>query len=68
MTTIGMLLQAWMPRLNGLLQREEGQDGVEYAVVAALVIAVVAGAYAVGTGALATDIKNALASIGALIP
>jgi Flp pilus assembly pilin Flp len=68
MTLIGAALQAWLPRLAQLFHEEKGQDGVEYAVVAALVIAVVAAAYVVTGGQLTTDISNALAYIAGQIP
>ena len=68
MTMVAMLLQEGMLRLSALLHREDGQDGVEYAVVAALVIVVVAAAYSVTAGDLQADITKALDSIASQIP
>jgi pilus assembly protein Flp/PilA len=47
-------------RIQNLLNREEGQDLIEYA----LVVALVALAATAGMGTLATDINKAFTSIG----
>lgn len=50
-------------KLQNLLNREEGQDLVEYA----LVVALIAFAAIVGMKTLANDINNAFSSIGSTL-
>jgi Flp pilus assembly pilin Flp len=57
----------WMYRAGDMAKREEGQDAMEYAVVAAVVVVVVAGAKATFSGAISGAIGAAFTLINTTI-
>jgi len=67
MTQLYVQSQYLLAMLQSLLDREEGQDGLEYAVVAAVVVAAVVAAYAGFSGQLTTQITSVFAKIAAAI-
>ena len=62
-----MWAQSFLPALLQRLGREDGQDGMEYAVVAAVVIGLVAAAFAVGGPSITKVITDALNAIDSAI-
>jgi Flp pilus assembly pilin Flp len=67
MTSLVQLAQGFLPALRGLVHREQGQDAMEYAVVAAVVVVVVAGAIGTFTGAITGAIGAAFTLINTTI-
>ena len=69
MTAVAMWVQSWLElaidRLG--LQREEGQTGIEYAMVAVVIIAAVGAAYVVAGPNIKTAITGTLNQITALV-
>lgn len=69
---MALYLWAWLETAlasaRELAEREEGQDGMEYAVVAAIVIVAVAAALTVGKDTINTIIQTALNRIESQIP
>jgi hypothetical protein len=53
--------------LNDLLGREEGISGMEYAVVAAIVIVAIGVAFRAGTPAISTIVSGAMTAVQAQI-
>jgi len=64
-------LTAWLPALLGWAQarldREDGQTGIEYALVAVVIVAAVGAAYIVAGPAISTTIQNTLGLISGLV-
>ena len=63
MTTLLFWANAYLPAIRARLGREDGQDGMEYAVVAAVVIGLVAAAFTVGGPSITKVVTDALNSI-----
>ena len=65
---MALLLSQALTWLQFRLGREEGQDGVEYAVVAVVIIAAVAAAYGPASGTISSVVSTALSKINAQMP
>jgi len=65
------LLAIWLPTLLGWAQpklaREEGQTGIEYAMVAVVIIAAVGAAYVVAGPNIVSAITGTLSQITSLV-
>lgn len=64
---VASAVQSWLALAWGLAGREQGQTGVEYAMVAVVVIAGVAAALLVVTPGLQGVITNTLGNLSGLI-
>jgi len=64
-------LATWLPALLGWAQarldREDGQTGIEYALVAVVIVAAVGAAYVVAGPAISTTIQNTLGLISGIV-